>query len=86
MPRFHFHVHDGRNLPDEEGTVLRDAQVASFQAIRFAGEILKDDADRVMSNGGWRLEVTDDAGLVLFQMGFLVDGWSTLRDEPGSGS
>jgi hypothetical protein len=84
MPRFHFHVHDGRGLRDTDGTELPDAQAAGVEAIRFAGEILKDDARHVSSNGGCRVEVTDEAGHTLFQMSFLVvgsSGFELSRDQ-----
>ncbi|WP_336487793.1 DUF6894 family protein [Methylobacterium nigriterrae] len=43
MPRFHFNVYDGVRLPDAEGTDLPDWQAARLEAIRKAGEILKEE-------------------------------------------
>jgi hypothetical protein len=72
MPRFHFHVHDGYSALDVEGTELADWQAARLEAIRLAGDILKHDAHRIALGEDWRIEVTDGAGLILFQMTFLV--------------
>lgn len=72
MPRFHFHVHDGCSLLDTEGTELADPQAARLEAIRIAGDILKHDAHRIALGEDWRIEVTDETGLILFQMTFLV--------------
>lgn len=72
MPRFHFHVHDGCSTLDTEGTELPDPQAARLEAIRIAGDILKHDAHRIALGEDWRIEVTDDTGLILFQMTFLV--------------
>lgn len=72
MPRFHFNVHDGVSSYDTEGTELPDWQTARIEAIRLAGEILKDDAHRIALGEDWRIEVTDPTGLLLFQMTFLV--------------
>lgn len=72
MPRYHFHVHDGRSSPDIHGTDMPDVHTAGIEAIRFAGEVLKDDAQRVSAHGSWRLEVTDDLGCVLFDMSFVI--------------
>jgi hypothetical protein len=81
MPRFHFHVHDGISALDTEGTELPDWQAARLEAIRLAGDILKHDADRIALGEDWRIEVTDHAGLILFQMTFLVVESSTMRGD-----
>lgn len=72
MPRFHFDVYDGISLPDPQGRELEDWQAARMEAIRYAGEILKDDARRVMLGQGWHMNVTDEAGLILFRLDFNV--------------
>ncbi len=72
MPRFFFNVHDAKNLRDTEGIELPDCQAARVAAIRLSGEILKDEAGSIVDGGDWHLEVTDEAGLILFQMTFLM--------------
>lgn len=72
VPRYHFNVYDGVSSLDLDGTELPDVQAARVEGIRLAGEILKDDADRIDLGEEWRLEVTDQAGVVLFRMAFLV--------------
>ncbi|MBE7244933.1 MAG: hypothetical protein INR63_08285, partial [Actinomycetospora chiangmaiensis] len=72
MPRFYFHVHDGHSELDPDGTELPDWQSARLEAIRLAGDILKQDAHRIALGEDWRIEVTDQTGLILFQMTFLV--------------
>ena len=84
MPRFHFHVHDGYSALDTEGTELPDWQAARLEAIRLAGDILKHDADRIALGEDWRIEVTDHAGLILFQMTFLGGESPVMRREPRS--
>ncbi|MFB0492337.1 hypothetical protein ABIE45_004923 [Methylobacterium sp. OAE515] len=86
MPRFHFHVHDGYSALDIEGTELADWQAARLEAIRLAGDILKHDAHRIALGEDWRIEVTDGAGLILFQMTFLVIESPALRREPVRGA
>lgn len=76
MPRFYFHVHDGQSLLDTEGSPMLDARAARIAALRFAGEILKDDACRISSNGGFRIEVTDDASHSVLRLSFIVFGSS----------
>ena len=81
MPRFHFHVHDGYSALDVEGTEFADWQAARLEAIRLAGDILKHDAHRIALGEDWRIEVTDGAGLILFQMTFLVVESPAMRRE-----
>lgn len=42
MPRYFFHVIDGREIRDEEGTELPNIYVAQAEAICLCGEVLRD--------------------------------------------
>ena len=70
MPRYFFHVHDGSSLPDDEGTELRDLYAAQEEAIRLSGELLRDMGGRFWDGAVWNLEVTDEAGRILFTLRF----------------
>jgi hypothetical protein len=70
MPRFYFHIFDGRDQRDDHGTELSDFQEARVEAIRYASEILKDDAHRIALGEDWHMNVTDEAGLILFRLDF----------------
>ena len=72
MPRFHFNVYDGIQLLDEQGIELPDTNFARREAIRYAGTLLEDGAAKDSLGDEWRLEVTDDSGLVLFRLDFNV--------------
>ncbi len=72
MPRYFFHIRDDHSEPDLEGTELPDIHAARQTAIRYAGEILNDDAHRVALGQDWRMEVTDGSGLVRFRLDFHV--------------
>ena len=48
MPRYFFHVIDGKDLPDNVGTVLANAAEARAEAIVFSGAMLKDFGDHVL--------------------------------------
>lgn len=90
MPRFHFNVHDGEDLPDRTGTELADWQDARLEAIRIAGAILRGDPGRIALGEDWRMEVTDETGLMLFRLDFTVmetaatmrSGLKPARSEP----
>lgn len=66
MPRFHFHTEDGGAYADEDGIELASMNVARIQAARMLGEMLKEQADKFWEDGGLKLTVTDDLGLVYF--------------------
>ena len=66
MPLYHFHCADRSRQPDAEGTELPDDRAAQQMAVEFAGEVLKGDPQLLWRKGQWRVEVTDDANVLLF--------------------
>jgi hypothetical protein len=66
MPRYFFNRTDGYVERDREGTELRDLSDARIQAIVFAGESLRDEPEKIWNGDDFRVEVTDDMGLLLF--------------------
>jgi hypothetical protein len=47
MPRYYFHVEDHHTDIDEVGTELPDLEAARSEAVRAAGEILRDGAAKI---------------------------------------
>ena len=78
MPRYKFHVYDGRSdvKPDEED--LPDAAAARREGIRRAGATLVLDARILTPDTEWRLEVKDAQDLVLYRMDFSITASSAL--------
>ena len=72
MSRYYFNVQDGRSDIDRDGTELPDVQSARSEALRLAGAIIDDAGRRGDLGEEWRVEVTDDTGLMLFRMDFIV--------------
>jgi hypothetical protein len=72
MPRFFFHVRDGSDFPDLQGTVLEDLVAARREAVRFSGALLNDKPDIFWQSGEWTMRVTDEADLTLFQLTFFA--------------
>jgi hypothetical protein len=70
MPRYHFNIHDGADFPDEEGSELIDLAAARATAVRLAADLLKEGAAHFWNGEGWRVDVTDDQGLLLFTLMF----------------
>lgn len=72
MPRYFFHVHDGIDRLDTEGVELPSLSVARAEAIVFAGETIKNAGLCGGHGDEWCLTVTDDSGVMLFRMDFIV--------------
>ena len=72
MPRYFFHVHDGTVMRDRDGTELPDLQTARAEALMLAGKIIGDAGARRDLGEEWVIEVTDETGLILFRMDFVV--------------
>jgi hypothetical protein len=74
MPRYYFHLKDGRTSLDSEGTELPDVVAARHAALRLSGEILREGADELLWGGTpWRLWVSDEsdgAGETFFTLQF----------------
>jgi hypothetical protein len=62
MPRYFFHVHDGRDMPDQEGVALADDDEARANAITAAAEALRDLGGRFWRHPEWQMHVTDEQG------------------------
>lgn len=66
MPHYYFHTADGRRDRDRQGAELADHRAARKQAIRFAGAILDSEPEVLWDGRDFRVEVTDEAGQLLF--------------------
>ena len=84
MPRYHFNVLDGERERDADGIDLSSWRKARLGAIRYAGEVLRDDPKRIAENKEWHMEVTDDTGLVLFSLDFSVMAEPALQAQRSS--
>ncbi len=62
MPRYFFHVIDGREIIDSVRTVLPSLGQARAEAIRTAGAILRDEGDEFWNGTEWHMNLTDAAG------------------------
>ena len=74
MPRFYFHIRDGRDQFDMEGAELPDTETAHVEAIRLTGAILQEEARRVAVGERWTMDVTDETGRQVYQVDVSVSG------------
>jgi hypothetical protein len=73
VPRYFFHVIDGKDMPDTEGAELAGISEARDQAVTAAGEMIKHQEDTVWNGHEWRMNVTDEAGRPVFTLRFAAD-------------
>ena len=70
MPRYFFHVMDGRASLDREGVELAGLDEVRAEAIRTAGEILRETSGSLWSGCPWNMTVADAAGDTVFTLRF----------------
>ena len=68
MPMYHFHTSNGSSFHDGDGTELADVEVARTQAVLFLSTLLSDDPTILTSAGHFRMMVTDDSGMTIFEI------------------
>ena len=73
MPRYFFHIIDGNEYPNTEGTVLANPDTARAEAIVVSGEMLKDLGGEFWGNGEWQVRVEDEAGNKVCALTFSAD-------------
>ncbi len=69
MPRFFFNIHDSRDMPDRDGVDLPDLKAVRAEAVKTAGEMLRD-IDGALTGEEWIMEVTDEAGWLVLTLRF----------------
>jgi hypothetical protein len=74
MPLYFFHVFDGEDLPDLEGTELPDDDAAKSEAIVAAGGMLKDLGGDFWSGEDWTMRVDRAAGGTVCELRFSAKG------------
>lgn len=72
MPRYFFHVHDGRSTPDTDGTEYPSFADARLEAVRYVGRLVHEQARSIATGQDWHLELADATGLILFRIDILA--------------
>ena len=81
MPRYYFHVIDGRDIIDSEGTELANLRQARIEAIHLAGSILRDEGDEFWNGEQWHMNVTDASGQSVLKLRFSADDQGIAPEE-----
>lgn len=86
MPRFYFSFTDGeRRVPDHEGEVLRDDAAAREHAVEDARYLLQHSITGMTAEAGWRVEVAEEHGRILFMVPFAEVTDAGKPDMPSRG-
>lgn len=91
MPRYFFHIRDGREYIDLQGTVLANLQEARIEAVRFAAQLLRDRPAEFWNEMEWHMRVATEDDLSLFQLTFFATdspavGSGSIRASPAADS
>jgi len=62
MPRYFFHIHDGKDLMDTEGTVYPDDAAAKREAGRACASMIAEMGDEFWTGTKWRMDVMEESG------------------------
>lgn len=76
MSRYYFHIRDGVDVPDLEGTELPDIGAMRSRALERAGEMVKHLGEQFWEGQNWELRVEDESGEEVLALMF---SGSTLR-------
>jgi hypothetical protein len=86
MARYFFNEFDGQYKVDDRGLDLPTLETARLEAVRYAGEAMRDQPELAWKGEEFRVEVTDDKQLVLFTVIVLgveaPAGGKSLNTEP----
>lgn len=79
MARYHFNVRNGNEHPDPDGSEFVSIAQARTGAVSFFGGILCDRPERFWEVEEMQVEVTDEAGLILFTLNMSATVSPALR-------
>jgi hypothetical protein len=66
VPQYFFNEFDGQYKVDDRGLELPTLEEARLEAVRYAGEAMRDQPELAWKGEEFRVEVTDEKELVLF--------------------
>ena len=83
MPRFHFQVRTDSHVLLTEAADCAGTTEARVEASRRVGELLREHAAAIWADEEWRMDVTDEVGLILFviQVSAMKSPATTFEDR-----
>ena len=68
MPRFNIELRTETHVSETFATETDDVDALRIEVARFVGDLLKDHAAQIWVDEDWRIDATDEKGLILFVM------------------
>lgn len=68
VPQFHLELRTADQVWETLAVEKSDIEGLRIEMARFVGELLKDHAGKIWADRDWRVDVTDEAGLILYVM------------------
>ena len=68
MPRYAINLRTPSTVSDSWHVEMDDHTALRIELARFVGEFLKDHAKAIWEDQDWRVDVTDETGLILYVM------------------
>lgn len=68
MPRYFFNIVEDDHKVDTTGGDYPTHEIARMEAVRFAGEMLRSEPERVWKGAELRIEAADTWGTILFTL------------------
>jgi hypothetical protein len=66
MPNFNIELRSANKVWETLEVERDDVAALRVEMARFVGQLLRDHAEQVWADGEWRVDVTDEAGLILY--------------------
>lgn len=70
MPRYYFHIKDGEDIPDTEGTELPNDEAARTEAVAASAEAIAGLGERFWNGSEWQMNVVDEGGREVVTLAF----------------
>jgi DNA-binding transcriptional regulator/RsmH inhibitor MraZ len=79
MPQYNIELRTQHRVWETLAIEMETMTDARIEVARFVGELLKDHAREVWTDEDWRVDVTDEAGMILFVMHLFVTNVAAME-------
>jgi uncharacterized protein DUF6894 len=80
MPHYHIELRTPDQVWETVDVVRDDLGALRIELARFVGEMLKDHAGKIWADKDWRVDVTNEDGLILYALNiFATDSAATMH-------
>lgn len=83
MPRYFFHVVNGDFIPDNEGMEIAEVDRVKDEAVRIAGDMIRDQGLKLWKTGRYDMYVVDERNKTQLKLSFEAEDLTgELSGEP----